>query len=595
MSRTMLVLAVALVIAPVLIAGLFAQVKDRSLAAVMAPAADHPTSEPSGGEKPKAEKPDSDPFGAEPAAQKPKPETKPVEKPAAKPAAGDPFAEAQDKPRPKPVTAKAKPQPAGVKVVAGPLRAGEQAILKAMEEPTAMEFVETPLTDVVAFLESKHHIPFQIDKKALDDVGIGSDTPITCTISGVSLRSALELILRPLSLAWTVKSDVLLITTPEEEDSHLVTKTYDVGDLLVPTADFPYRGRSLPTIDPDGTSSFDVQGTLPAVYGMGGMGGGEKPGDVKGAAGGGAMFNMAPYATSPRYSIESAPDFDSLIDMITSTVAPTSWDQVGGPGSIAPFGRLLVVSQKLGVHRQVESLLADIRAKRQAMPTLVLDLHWLWLDATQYGQLAGGRAAPAGRAVLSVDAKALEQLARTAPGFHGRIACSSGQLVHLASGDRRSAITSAIPVIGSGVGYQPVIQVPNAGVVLEVRPTVAPAAETALLDVRSTVTRWGKPEPTAHIGAAWPPSELKEGEQETVPVPEGSASVPVDRPVMPAHQMAATIRVPLGRPVVLGGLTFAPAEDAGLAKAAENSKQLYLIATTSVAVVEPEAAGEKKP
>ena len=30
-------------------------------------------------------------------------------------------------------------------------------------------------------------------------------------------------------------------------------------------------------------------------------------------------------------------DFDSLIDLITTTVQPTSWDTVGGPGSIAPF------------------------------------------------------------------------------------------------------------------------------------------------------------------------------------------------------------------------------------------------------------------
>ncbi len=30
-------------------------------------------------------------------------------------------------------------------------------------------------------------------------------------------------------------------------------------------------------------------------------------------------------------------DFDSLIDLITSTIRPTTWDDVGGPGSIAPF------------------------------------------------------------------------------------------------------------------------------------------------------------------------------------------------------------------------------------------------------------------
>ncbi len=31
------------------------------------------------------------------------------------------------------------------------------------------------------------------------------------------------------------------------------------------------------------------------------------------------------------------PDFDSLIDLITSTIKPTSWDEAGGPGSIMPF------------------------------------------------------------------------------------------------------------------------------------------------------------------------------------------------------------------------------------------------------------------
>ena len=41
--------------------------------------------------------------------------------------------------------------------------------------------------------------------------------------------------------------------------------------------------------------------------------------------------------------------------------------------------------------------------------------------------------------------------------------------------------------------------------------------------------------------------------------------------------------MPLGKPVVLGGMTFAPAESAGLNKAADNPTQLYLIATTSIA------------
>jgi len=31
------------------------------------------------------------------------------------------------------------------------------------------------------------------------------------------------------------------------------------------------------------------------------------------------------------------PDFQSLVDMVTTTIQPDTWDQVGGPGSVAPF------------------------------------------------------------------------------------------------------------------------------------------------------------------------------------------------------------------------------------------------------------------
>ncbi|MFH1267839.1 MAG: DUF1598 domain-containing protein, partial [Planctomycetota bacterium] len=45
-------------------------------------------------------------------------------------------------------------------------------------------------------------------------------------------------------------------------------------------------------------------------------------------------------------------DFDSLIELITTTVAPESWDDVGGPGSIAPFPTGVYVDPQ-GVLRRV--------------------------------------------------------------------------------------------------------------------------------------------------------------------------------------------------------------------------------------------------
>jgi hypothetical protein len=57
------------------------------------------------------------------------------------------------------------------------------------------------------------------------------------------------------------------------------------------------------------------------------------------------------------------PDFDSLIELITTTVEPDSWDEVGGPGTIAEMGdRWLVVSQTEDIQQKVQRTLARVRA-----------------------------------------------------------------------------------------------------------------------------------------------------------------------------------------------------------------------------------------
>ena len=65
-------------------------------------------------------------------------------------------------------------------------------------------------------------------------------------------------------------------------------------------------------------------------------------------------------------------DFDSLIDLITSTVKPTSWDEVGGPGSIRPFptNLSLVVSQTQEVHEEIVDLLEQLRRLQDLQVTI---------------------------------------------------------------------------------------------------------------------------------------------------------------------------------------------------------------------------------
>ena len=57
----------------------------------------------------------------------------------------------------------------------------------------------------------------------------------------------------------------------------------------------------------------------------------------------------------------------ALIFVIKETIATATWDDLGGPGTIAEYGGLLVVSQTSAVHEQIVDLL-DQLAEKLATP-----------------------------------------------------------------------------------------------------------------------------------------------------------------------------------------------------------------------------------
>ena len=180
-----------------------------------------------------------------------------------------------------------------------------QKIKDALKSPTQLEFVETPLSDVIDYLRDYHQIQIQFEEKALSEVGIGTDSPVNINVKGISLRSALRTMLRRLSLAFIVRDGMLCITTPEDAECQMETKIYPIGDLVLPP----------------------------------------------GAAG-----------QSPD---DQQADFDSLIDLLSTTVMPQSWDSVGGAGSISPYENgsalAIVVNQTQEVHEEIEDVLAKLR------------------------------------------------------------------------------------------------------------------------------------------------------------------------------------------------------------------------------------------
>ncbi len=88
----------------------------------------------------------------------------------------------------------------------------EKNIHDALKEPTQLEFTDQPLSDVIDYLKDYHSqmlghpIEIQLDTKALNDAGIAPDTPVTKNLKGITLRSALRLLLKELQLTYIIRT-----------------------------------------------------------------------------------------------------------------------------------------------------------------------------------------------------------------------------------------------------------------------------------------------------------------------------------------------------------------------------------------------------
>ena len=154
----------------------------------------------------------------------------------------------------------------------------EQDIYNALHSPTDLEFVETPLKDAIEFLAEKHEIPIVLSTKKLEEAGVNIDTPITKRLKGITLRSALRLMLGELELTYMIKDEVMQVTTPEDAQSpeNMLTKVYNVGDLVVPIQN---------------NQMFGIGGLGGGLGGIGGgLGGGYGGGLGGGGFGGGGQF-----------------------------------------------------------------------------------------------------------------------------------------------------------------------------------------------------------------------------------------------------------------------------------------------------------------
>lgn len=169
----------------------------------------------------------------------------------------------------------------------------EKKIMEELDENTDIDFSEQALSDVVDYLSQRHGIEIQLDRKALSDAGVGSDIPITRTIKGIKLRSALKLLLGEHELTYVIHNEVLMITSKTEAENMLSHRVYPVADLTVPIAAPRNMGGFGGNM---GSSMLGGPGSMGGMggMGMGGMGGvgGMGMGGMGGMGGGMGMPGM---------------------------------------------------------------------------------------------------------------------------------------------------------------------------------------------------------------------------------------------------------------------------------------------------------------
>jgi len=268
----------------------------------------------------------------------------------------------------------------------------EMEIQRKLKMPVSLRFNDSPLGEVMDHLARLTGVNIHLDPRGLAEEGVTTNTPVSISLANeISLQSALNLILEPLHLSYVIKDEVLKITSEQLKDGEVYTVTYNVADLVVPIPNFVPGSR------------LGLSGLIQDAYSAIGYGGATTAGaplsvvaSNSGAAGS-AMINPNVLSQMMGPGVGSGPvaggvagpgslggaaeaDFDALIELITTTIQPNTWDEVGGPGSIKEFetNLSLVISQTQDVHDEIVDLLEQLRRLQDLQVTI--EVRFIRLD-----------------------------------------------------------------------------------------------------------------------------------------------------------------------------------------------------------------------
>lgn len=212
-----------------------------------------------------------------------------------------------------------------------------------------IDFDDIPLASVFAQLARLSGANIVVRWSRLGDAGIARDQPITLHASRLRLRQCLQLVLQQASartapLAYLADEDLILVSTAEDFDRQMVTRVYDVKDLIMPrlreSGFAQFRGRQIPIgAIPTVANGAVAYRPITAPFGSGVYIGGAPPEEFR-------PDRDAADGTKEQH-------LRQLITVITGTIEPQSWAVNGGTGTIVPFRGQLIIRNSVAVHAQI--------------------------------------------------------------------------------------------------------------------------------------------------------------------------------------------------------------------------------------------------
>jgi len=216
-----------------------------------------------------------------------------------------------------------------------------------------LTFNETPLAQVVQTFRELTRLNFHVNWRALAEINVDRDTPVTLAVSGVSLGRALDLVTDELSdnldkfqrAYWIYDRGIIKISTGTALNTGLRTQVLDVSTLLMPAVDVKMPRRiGLRGISDSNVNDRRYDNSRGRSGGTGRTrDGGRQIGRVNAGVGliVGGQDQRGPDAEEQAEKIR-----ENVIGMIKDSIGEDMWEP-SGKGSIRILGNRLVISQTL--------------------------------------------------------------------------------------------------------------------------------------------------------------------------------------------------------------------------------------------------------